>query len=189
MKSRFGFLAALLIVALAAPLTSFFADEETSGRQDEKRAKISTIATEALHGLLADSSNANSLYENAYGYAVFDNWKFALGVSGGGGTGVAVDKAAGSKTYMKMGTGGVGLGLGGQKYQLVVMMETKEAFDRFVNKGWQADAQGTAAAGKEGVSASSSFHNGIALFQITDKGLMANADVTGTKFWKHKKLN
>ena len=102
---------------------------------------------------------------------------------------MAVAKASGERTYMKMGTGGVGLGLGGQKYQLIVMLETKEVFDRFVDKGWQADAQGQAVGGKEGASASSSFHDGVAIFQVTDKGLMASVDVTGTKFWKHKKLN
>jgi hypothetical protein len=36
------------------------------------------------------------LYEESVGYAVFDNTKVAFGVSGGGGSGVAVDKATGS---------------------------------------------------------------------------------------------
>jgi hypothetical protein len=29
----------------------------------------------------------------------------------------------------------------------------------------------------------------VAIFQLTHKGLMAQADVSGTKYWKHKKLN
>ena len=33
------------------------------------------------------------------------------------------------------------------------------------------------------------FMNGVAFFQITDKGLMAHADITGTKFWKVDDLN
>ncbi len=31
--------------------------------------------------------------------------------------------------------------------------------------------------------------NGLAVYQITDKGLMLNADISGTKFWKDKNLN
>jgi hypothetical protein len=29
----------------------------------------------------------------------------------------------------------------------------------------------------------------MAIYQITDKGLMALADIAGTKYWKNKKLN
>ncbi len=31
--------------------------------------------------------------------------------------------------------------------------------------------------------------NGLAVYQITDKGLMLQADISGTKNWKNKKLN
>jgi hypothetical protein len=43
----------------------------------------------------------------------------------------------------------VGLGLGGRRYQVVFLVEDKKAFDKFVNKGWQADtsANATACAG------------------------------------------
>ena len=107
----------------------------------------------------------------------------------GGGVGVAVNKTSGERTYMKMGTGGVGLGLGGQKYQVVFFFETEKAFTSFVEKGWKADASAQAAAGTEGANATTGFVNGIAVWQITDKGLMASVDITGTKYWKSKKLN
>jgi len=102
---------------------------------------------------------------------------------------VAVNSATGQRTYMKMGTGGIGLGLGGQSYQIVFFFETQQAFDRFVTKGWQADASANAAAGTKGANETASFSNGVAVFQLTNKGLMAQADVSGTKYWKHKKLN
>jgi lipid-binding SYLF domain-containing protein len=155
----------------------------------EKREKINAIASEALESVLSQSTAAKELYEQAYGYAVFDNWKFAFGVSGGGGAGVAVARADDGRTYMKMGTGGVGLGLGGQKYQVVFLIQNEKTFNNFVNSGWQADTQATAAAGTAGASAATSFSNGLAVYQLTEKGLMANADITGTKYWKHKKLN
>ena len=44
-------------------------------------------------------------------------------------------------------------------------------------------------AGTEGATAEVTFSDGLAFFQIVDKGLMANADIAGTKYWKSDKLN
>jgi lipid-binding SYLF domain-containing protein len=154
-----------------------------------KQAKIDEAAQEALDEVLAKSDNAGALLGKAYGWAAFDNLKIAFGFSGGGGNGVAVNKGSGARTYMKMGTVGVGFGLGGQKYQVVFLFQDEKTFTNFVEKGWKADASAQAAAGTEGANAATGFVNGIAVYQLTDKGLMASADITGTKYWKNKKLN
>lgn len=154
-----------------------------------KRAAIDQMARDTLQTLLNENAAANTLADSAIGFAVFDSFKVALLISGGGGVGVAVDSATGQRTYMKMGTGGIGVGLGGQSYQIVFFFETQKAFDRFVTKGWNADASANAAAGTKGANETASFNNGVAVFQLTNKGLMAQADVSGTKYWKHKKLN
>ena len=60
---------------------------------------------------------------------------------------------------------------------------------RFVDKGWQADASANAVAGTKGANHGASFSHGLAVFQLTNKGLMAQADISGTKYWKSKKLN
>ena len=171
-----------LIVSVAA-----IADEGND-KKAEKRAAIDAMAEEALQELLEGSENVKKLYDEAAGYAVFENLKIAVGISGGGGFGVAVSKA-GERVYMKMGTGGIGLGLGGQKYQAIFLFESEKNLNNFIEKGWQADTSAQAAAGNKGVNAGSSFRNGVAYYQITDKGLMAYADITGTKYWKNKKLN
>ncbi|MEJ2190300.1 MAG: YSC84-related protein, partial [Acidobacteriota bacterium] len=113
----------------------------------------------------------------------------AFGFSGGGGNGVAIEKESGKQTFMKMGTVGVGIGLGINKYNLIFLFQDSKTFNNFVEKGWQADAGATAAAGTHAAEAKTDFVNGMAIYQITDKGLMANADIAGTKYWKNKKLN
>jgi lipid-binding SYLF domain-containing protein len=163
--------------------------EWKSMKQEAKAAKIDETADEALQELFAERPKAKDLASTAYGWAVFDNLKLALGVSGGGGNGVAVNRQTGERTYMKMATGGVGLGLGVNKYQVVFLMEDQRTFDNFVNKGWQADAGATAAAGKAAAEAKTDFVNGLAIYQLTEKGLMLNADIAGTKYWKNEKLN
>jgi len=163
--------------------------EVVSMKQDSKAAKLDNTAEESLLTLFAENPKTRELYLRSYGWAAFDNLKLALGVSGGGGNGVAVVRATGDKTYMKMGTVGVGIGIGVKKYQVVFFMQDSQTFDQFVDKGWQADAGAGAVAGKAGVEVMTDFVNGLAVYQLTDKGLMANADIAGTKYWKNKKLN
>jgi lipid-binding SYLF domain-containing protein len=93
------------------------------------------------------------------------------------------------KTYMKMGTGGVGLGLGANKYQVVFLFQDSRTYESFVTKGWQADAGATASAGTNAAEAKTGFVNGIAIYQMTENGVMLNADIAGTKYWQNDKLN
>ena len=154
----------------------------------EDRAEIDAMADATMKELFEASSDAKTLFDKAVGYAVFSNVKVQLGISGGGGKGVAVSKS-GARTYMKMGTGGVGLGIGAQKYQVIFLFQTEKSLESFVDKGWQADTSAQAAAGDAAAGAAASFKDGIAYYQITEKGLIASADITGTKYWKDDDLN
>lgn len=163
--------------------------EKKEVKQADKRAEIDSAADEALDLLFEESPGAKQLYSAAYGYAVFSSLKVAVGVSGGGGSGVAVNKGGGERTYMKMGTAGVGLGLGGRKYQIVFLFENEKSFQKFLDSGWQADTSANATAGTAGAGVASTFSNGVAIYQLSEKGLMANADIAGTKYWKNDDLN
>jgi lipid-binding SYLF domain-containing protein len=183
---------ALTALALLMPASTIFAEEEGDWKdmkQESKRMKLDETAEEALQALFAENPKAKELYETSYGWAVFDNLKLAFGFSGGGGNGVAAVRDSGQKTYMKMGTAGVGFGLGANKYQVIFLFQDSTTYDNFVNKGWQADAGATASAGTNAAEVKTGFVNGIAIYQMTEKGLMANADIAGTKYWKNDKLN
>jgi lipid-binding SYLF domain-containing protein len=162
-------------------------DTKTVAKQ---QTEIRTTADSAMKDLFASSGRAKELYDQAYGYAVFSVVKVAVGITGGGGDGVAYAKRnMNEPIYMEMATGGVGLGLGGQKYRTVFLFENQAAFDDFVFGGWEADAEANAAAGNQGANAAASFSNGVVIYQFTDKGLMANADISGTKYWIDEDLN
>ncbi len=182
--------AVLTAVTLLLPALNASAEEEWQKMKKQAKAdEIVKSAEEALNDLFKEKPKAKELYDNSYGWAAFNNMKLAFGFSGGGGDGVAQVKATGEKTYMKMGTVGVGIGLGINKYNLVFLFQDAKTFNSFVEKGWQADAGATAAAGKEAADLKTDFVNGMAIYQMTEKGLMANADIAGTKYWKNKKLN
>ena len=183
------FMTMALVTGLALAPAAAIADDEKMSKNDRRRAEIDEMEKSTLDALFAANEGAKALFDSSKGYAVFENLKVALGVSGGGGSGVAVSKAGGGRTYMKMGTAGVGFGLGGKRYQVVFLFETEELFNNFVEKGWQADTSANAAAGSASASAESTFSGGLKIYQLTEKGLMANAEVAGTKYWKYDKLN
>jgi lipid-binding SYLF domain-containing protein len=184
----------VVVVAVVGVIAgaSFLRAEEQNWEdldQASKRAKINETADKTKDDILSENAKAKELYKDAYGWAAFDNMKVAFGFSGGGGNGVAVNKGTGKRTYMKTGTAGIGLSLGVKKYQLLFLFQDKQTFDNFVEKGWQADASAGAQAGGEGAGVQTGFVNGIAVYQVSDKGLMATADIAGTKYEKNDKLN
>jgi lipid-binding SYLF domain-containing protein len=156
---------------------------------DAKRQQVDAVAGAALDQLLKENPKAKELYEKAYGWAAFDNLKLGFFFSGGGGKGVAVDKKTGKRTYMNMGSAGFGLTFGGKKYQVVFLFQDSQTFRSFVDNGWQATGSAGATAGTEKVGGQTSFVNGMAIFQIDSKGLMANVDLSGTKYFKDGDLN
>ena len=70
------------------------------------------METETLDRLYAESPATRGKIKNAAGYGVFKNANVNIVIgSFGGGFGVVVDNATKARTYMKMGSGGLGLGL------------------------------------------------------------------------------
>ena len=180
---------ALALVVSALPVAAQEAKTE-SGKSEQdwstmkaeaKRSQIDAVAGAALDKLLKENPKAKEQYDKAYGWAAFDNLKIAVGITGGGGKGVAVAKKSGKRTYMSMAQGGVGLSLGEQKYQVVFLFVDSHSFNRFVKNGWEATAAASAAAGK-GSGSQTGFGNGMAVYQIDAKGLIASADISGTKY-------
>lgn len=175
----------LATAALASAAQLAFA--ATNAAQTRKR--IDTMSQTALQNLFGEETGAKKLFDKSTGYAVFRATKGGFLITGAGGTGVVVNKRTGQRTYMHMGSGGIGLGGGVQIYRLIIFFQTQPALEKFIDHGWDATTTAQAAAGTAGVNATSSFINGLAVYQLTDKGLMARADVSGTHFWKADKLN
>lgn len=186
---------AVLGVALAvAPVLAQEAGQKSEAewnaqKIEAKRSQIDATAGAALDKLLKENPNAKALYDQAYGWAGFDNLKLGFFFSGGGGKGVAVDKKTNKRTYMDMGSVGFGLAFGGKKYDVIFLFQTKAAFDDFVNNGWQAQGSASGTAGTAQGGAQTAFINGRAIYQISSAGLMANVDLTGSKYFKSKDLN
>lgn len=181
-------LAAYLLAATMLVI-AFPADAGLFATASEKRADVDALAQETLDRLFRESSKAKALHDRAVGYAVFDATKVSFFITGGGGTGVTVDRGTGERTYMHMGTGGLNLGIGGQVLRLVFLFADHQTMSNFVNGGWDAGTAASIVAGRHAANAEASFINGVAVYQLNDAGLLLAAEVTGTRFWRSRKLN
>ncbi len=167
------------------------AAQNITGNNDPLQTKreIDAIALKTVKTVTSQSKDALNLFEKSYGYAVFDSRKASILITTGKGIGVAVRKDTGERTYMHVASAGVNVGAGIQFYQGLFLFENKGAFDTFVNKGWQADATAAATLGKTSLEAQAKFTNGMAYYQISETGIMLDADLTGTKYWKSEEIN
>jgi lipid-binding SYLF domain-containing protein len=162
--------------------------------KEKQRAEVRKTAQETLDRLYKVQPQARAPIASAAGYAVFSNFGTKILVAGGGkGGGVAVANKSKQETFMKMAEVQAGVGMGIKKFRQVWVFETQAAFDDFVQSGWQAGAQTTAAAQKEGqggaLQGAVSVQPGVWLYHLTDEGLALEATVKGTKYYKDDALN
>ncbi len=155
---------------------------------EEARQAIDLMSETALVKLFNQDPKAKNLYDNAYGYAVFDSRKFSLMFHTNSGSGVAVNRETNQRTYMRMFGLGVALGIGGKFYQQVILFDSKSAFDDFIEKGWEAASEASAIAGDEGEELSAHYNGGVAIYQLDTKGLLIDANITGSKYWVNEDL-
>lgn len=183
-------LALLCAFVIASPCT------HAKDSPDEQRAKIHQTRDEVLKDLYELSPGAKNKIKKSVGYAVFSNVGINLVLASfAGGHGIVVEKGmiSDKETYMKMGSAGVGLGLGVKDFRAVFVFYDKEKLHSFVESGWDFSAQADAAAksGEKGGSAAGAGNlgEGVEVFQLTKTGLALQATLQGTKYWKDKDLN
>ena len=160
----------------------------------QQRAAVLEMRDDTLKELYALSPAAKKNIQGAVGYAVFSNYNLKILLVGTGqGYGVAVENATKKQTFMRMAQGGAGVGLGYKDFRAIFVFTQREAFDSFVNSGFQMSGQLGAAAKFEdsggGGSVGIPVAPGVQAYQLTQNGLMAEVMIMGTKFWKDDDLN
>ncbi len=185
------FFLSFLLIAQPASAQLFGGGKD---KDDKKRADIMEMHDEVLSALYKEEDDAKDLIDDSYGYAVFSNVGVnVVFLSAGGGKGVAVNRKTGKKTYMKMGSAGVGIGLGVKDFRAVMIFHSEKAFTSFVDKGWDFSGQADAAAkgGDKGgeMSGAVDVGDGVTVYQMTKNGLALQATLQGTKYWKDGDLN
>jgi lipid-binding SYLF domain-containing protein len=193
MTTRRRFIATGITMAGAALLEGCVSTP-TSATSPDKRTEIHRMQAETLAELYQAHPPARARIQQAAGYAVFSNIGINLILlSAAGGSGVAHDNRTGQDTYMRMISGGLGLGLGVKDFRGVFVFTTPKALENFVDSGWEANVQADAAAiadGKGGaVTGAVTVAPGMELYQLTKNGLALQATIQGTKYYKDEELN
>jgi len=160
----------------------------------DQRDSITKMRDQTLAELYKAKPETKDKIDRAPGYAVFSTYGLTvIFVGGAGGKGVAVNNQTKQETFMEEGSASLGLGLGGTEVRTVFVFNDPQALDNFVNKGWEFGAQGQlqAQSGEKGGTTSDavSFSKSTEIYQLGKNGLMAQATVAGTKFWKDTDLN
>lgn len=160
----------------------------------EQRTAIREKTKEILNQLYKVQPAAKKAVADSAGYAVFSNFGMKILVAGGGsGKGQAISPKTKQEVFMNMVEVQAGLGFGIKKTRVVFVFEKKQGWDDFVNSGWEAGAQATAAA-KSGDTGTAyqgaiSVSPGVWMYQLTDTGLALEMTVKGTKYYKDDELN
>lgn len=197
---RWGY--SMLFAVLAVPLLSACTGnvrptapgESPQVAVEEARQEMRTVAADTLQTLYATQPAARGVVEKSAGYAVFSNFGMKILIAGGGtGEGLAVNNKTKQEIFMRMAEVQAGLGFGVKKFRLVWVFETQQAFDSFVNSGYQFGGQAALSAKAGGVGAgvtgAASVSPGVWVYQITDDGIAAELTVKGTKYYRDNELN
>jgi len=184
----------LWMILLATVAVVMFSGFWSGKTVDQQRAERQQVKNDTLQLLYKHAPEAKEMIANAYGYAAFSNVGVNLVLlSAEGGMGMAHDNKTGKNTYMNMASGGVGFGLGIKDFRAVFLFENKAVFDRFVNEGWEANAQADAAAKLadkgDAINLAITVAPGVRLYKLTQNGLALQATIQGTKYWKDGDLN
>lgn len=163
---------------------------------DTQRAEIRQMRDEVLKELFKLKPEVKSRLKQAEGYAVFSNVGVnVIFASFAGGKGIVVDHGffTDDEIFMKMGSAGVGLGLGVKDFRAVFVFTDEDVMERFIETGWDFSGQADAAAKSNqkggSIEASGTVLPGMEVYQLTKNGLALQATVQGTKYWKDKELN
>ena len=178
----------MLTLLFVLPVTAHAA---SSG---EQRSEIQKMQSRVLNQLYRANPGAEREIANAAGYAVFSSADVAaLFVSGSYGHGLAHNNRTGKETYMQMASAGIGLGLGVKDFRAVFIFSRPDALHDFVNTGLDLSGHVDVAA-KQGVkggavTGATDVLPGVRVYQLTETGLLAQAMLKGTKYWRDDDLN
>ena len=159
--------------------------------QAVSKLELDTRSEATLNDLFEKEPAAKELANKATGLLIFPRIiKAGVGVGGELGEGV-LRIGEGNAGYYRLTSVSVGFQFGGQAKSEVLMFMTADALRQFrESDGWEAGVDGSIALIEFGVGKEIDTHSiqdPIIGFVFSNKGLMYNLSLEGSKFWQIKK--
>ncbi len=196
--TRFLSIVFSLLIVLSSTASVVYAAEEKSKKELEKIQKekegIRDMRSEVLRDLYKEKPSVEDEVKKSEAVAAFSSVGInLLLLSTARGGGIVRETGSGKETFMRMFSVGGGFGLGVKDFRVVFVFHSKEAYNNFVNSGWDFSAQADVAAksGEKGGSgeAAATVVPGVSIYQLTENGLALQATLQGTKYYKDDDLN
>ncbi len=136
----------------------------------------------AIAEFKAEDPGIQTYFDNSYGYAVLPKvLKGAFVIGGAGGKGHVYERGR-MVGYCSLTQATFGFSFGGEFFREIIFFRDKQDLDRFRVEHFAFSAQATAVAITAGAAAKADYKDGMAVFLMTDKGLMVDASLGGQKF-------
>ena len=185
------FFTALALLLCMLTTTALAASKDSVA---EKRWEVDQLSVKALQKLYAKYPHAERVIKDCYAYATLSNSGVkVLFIGSSHGRGVAVNNQTGERVYLRMKELSAGLGLGAKEYNLIFLLNTRDAWENFIvgKTRFGAAAEASVNDGVSGGSIEGAEYvaPGVWVFQMTTKGLALEATLKGTKIYKDKNLN
>jgi len=172
------------------------ADKAVSADVAKKRDERRKLRDETLAKLYEGKPEVRDELAKAEGYAVFQGTQLNLVLYvGASGNGILVDNKTGAETFMTMKRAGTGPGAGFKDYRQVMVFKSRALFDQFKTVGADVSASADATLKKKGddkgksFDGSVSFNPQLSVYQITDRGMLLQANWGGVVYLPDADLN
>lgn len=160
----------------------------------EQKATVQKMSDDSLQEFYAKNPDLKQKISQAAGYAIFKDFGVDIFIpSTESGWGMVYNKATGEKTFMKMFSLGVGLGMGIRDFRALFVFNDQDNITKFIHSGWGLGIQGNAVFRfgdvGDGFAGAAEISPGVTLYKITRNGIALHATVQGTKIWNNENMN
>jgi len=158
-----------------------------------KQAEIRKATQASLEKFYKADPNLKSEVAGAPGYGIFTTYGLSFIIGGAGGSGLVHDNRTGTDTFMDTAQASAGLQAGAAQTDTLIVFQTAESMQNFIEKGWGGGVGASAQAGAAGKSVGPGGGGNVIAnanyYMLTPNGLQGGVAAEGTKFWKDKDLN
>jgi lipid-binding SYLF domain-containing protein len=151
-------------------------------KSEESRSVLTANVDQTIAVFKIKDPSIQSFFDRSYGYAVIPKvFKGAFWVGGAHGKGKVYEQRQ-MVGYCNMSQATLGFSFGGEFFREIIFFRDKADLDRFKSGEFTFSAQVTGVAASAGAAAKTDYKSGMAVFVLTDTGLMVDASLGGQKF-------
>jgi lipid-binding SYLF domain-containing protein len=152
-------------------------------KTEESKEVLASEVSQAIAVFKEKDPTIESFLKGSYGYAILPQvFKGGFWVGGAYGRGHVFEQGK-MVGFCDMSQATLGFTFGGKFFREIIFFRQKQDLDRFRSGEFTFSAQVTGVALTVGAAAKADYKDGMAVFVVTDKGLMFDASLGGQKFY------